>query len=100
MADLQRLFFDQTAKVSDREVLVAARLNARVKRLMGEKLTEELAARVNAAVLDEMDRLIEDGLLRRRIDWLAVLVGGRLQVAFGTRAVLQLSRELHGAPPA
>jgi hypothetical protein len=41
-----------------------------------------------------MDRLIADGVLRERPDWLAVIVRRRLHVAFGTSAVQQLSREL------
>lgn len=94
MADLQKLLFEDKAKVSDREVLATARLNARVKVFAGRPLSEDVIEEINAAVADESDRLIADGVLRERPDWLAAIVGRRLYVAFGTRAVQQLSREL------
>ena len=49
---------------------------------------------LNAAVADEVDKLLAEGVLRDRPDWLAVIVRRRLYVAFGARAVQQLSREL------
>lgn len=94
MADLQKLLFEDKAKVSDREVLATARLNARVKVFAGRPLAEDMLDEINAAVADEADRLIADGVLRERPDWLAAIVGRRLYVAFGARAVQQLSREL------
>jgi hypothetical protein len=50
--------------------------------------------RINQAVADEADRLISDGVLTKRPDWLVVLFRRRLHVAFGSQAVQQLSREL------
>ena len=94
MADLQKLLFETKATVSDREVLATARLNARVKAFAGQALSDDVLERINTAVADEMDRLIADGILRQRPDWLAVIVRRRLHVAFGTSAVRQLSREL------
>ena len=94
MADLQKLLFEAPARVSDREILVAARLSARVKAFAGHELCEDLMERINAAVTEEADRLIAEGVLRRRPDWLAALVNRRLHVAFDSRAVQQLSREL------
>jgi hypothetical protein len=50
--------------------------------------------RINVAIADEADRLVAEGVLRERPDWLAAIVSRRLYVAFGSRAVQQLSREL------
>ncbi|HVZ09190.1 hypothetical protein [Rhodopila sp.] len=94
MADLHKLLFEQRATVSDREVLATARLNARVKAFAGQPLSDDVMDRINAAVAEEADRLIADGVLRERPDWLAVIVRRRLYVAFGAKAVQQLSREL------
>jgi hypothetical protein len=94
MADLQKLLFETPARVSDREILVAARLSARVKAFAGHGISEDLMDRINEAIAEEADRLIAEGVLRARPDWLAALVNGRLHVAFGSRAVQQLSREL------
>ena len=94
MADLQRLFFETKATISDREILATARLNARVKAFAGQELAEDVVDRINAAVADEVSLLIADGVLRERPDWLAVIVRHRLHVAFGARAVQQLAREL------
>ncbi len=94
MADLQKLLFETPAKVTDREVLATARLNARVKEFAGEVLADDVIDRINAAIAEEADQLVADGVLRERPDWLAVLVSRRLYVAFGSKAVQQLSREL------
>jgi hypothetical protein len=94
MADLQKLLFETQAKVSDREVLATARLNACVKAFAGRALSDDVLAQINKAVADEADRLVAEGVLRQRPDWLAVIVNRRLHVAFGSRAVQQLSREL------
>lgn len=94
MADLQKLLFDTPATVSDREVLATARLNACVKAFAGRPLSDDIVDEINAAVADEADRLIADGVLRARPDWLAVIFRRRLYVAFGSSAVQQLSREL------
>jgi hypothetical protein len=94
MADLQKLFFETSATVSDREILATARLNACVRDFLGKELDEGIVDRINQAVADEADRLISDGVLTKRPDWLAVLFRRRLHVAFGTQAVQQLSREL------
>jgi hypothetical protein len=95
MADLQKLLFDTKATISDREILATARLNACVKTFAGRELSDDIAEQINRAVADEADRLIKEGVLRERPDWLAVIFRRRLYVAFGTRAVQQLSRELH-----
>jgi hypothetical protein len=94
MADLQKLLFDTKARISDREILATARLNASVKAFAGRALSDDVMVEINQAVADEMDRLITEGVLRERPDWLAVIVRRRLYVAFGSRAVQQLSREL------
>lgn len=94
MADLQKLLFETKAKVSDREVLATARLNASVKPFAGQLLDAGVIDRVNDAIREEADRLVADGVLRERPDWLAVIVSRRLYVAFGTSAVQHLSREL------
>jgi|SRR3954452_1164023 hypothetical protein len=94
MADLQKLLFETRATVSDREILATARLNARVKAFAGQALSDDVLVQINEAVIDEADRLIAEGVLRERPDWLAVIVGRRLHVAFGSSAVQQLSREL------
>ncbi|HEY0184942.1 MAG TPA: hypothetical protein VGC09_19245 [Rhodopila sp.] len=96
MADLQKLLFETPAKVSDREVLATARLNARVKAFAGRALSDDVVTEVNDAVAEEMDHLVAEGVLRERPDWLAVIVQRRLYVAFGSRAVQQLSRDLKG----
>lgn len=94
MADLQKLLFETRANVTDKEILATARLNARVKVFAGRELADDIIDQINAAVADETDRLIAEGVLPERPDWLAVIVGRRLHVAFGSRAVQQLSREL------
>ena len=94
VADLQKLLFENPARVTDREILATARLNARVKAFAGRELSDRIVEEINAAVADEADRLIADGVLRVRPDWLAVIVRRRLYVAFGTSAVQQLSRDL------
>ncbi len=94
MADLQKLLFEDRATVTDREVLATARLNARVKAFAGHALSDDVLDRINAAVADESDRLVADGILRERPDWLAVIYRRRLYVAFGAKAVQQLSRDL------
>jgi hypothetical protein len=94
MADLQKLLFETKATVTDREVLATARLNACVRVFAGQQLSDDVIERINAAVADETDRLIADGVLRERPDWLAVIYRRRLYVAFGAPAVQQLSREL------
>ncbi len=94
MADLQKLLFETKAKVSDREILATARLNARVKEFGGREITDGVIAQIEAAIADEADQLIAEGVLRERPDWLVALVSRRLYVAFGSRAVQHLSREL------
>ena len=94
MADLQKMIFETRARISDREVLATARLNARVKAFAGCELSDDLMERINHAVADEADQLIAEGVLRERPDWLAVIFRRRLFVAFGSGAVQQLSREL------
>jgi len=94
MADLHKLLFETPAKVTDREVLATARLNACVKQFAGQILEDGIVDRINDAIADEADRLVADGVLHARPDWLAVLVSRRLYVAFGSDAVQQLSREL------
>jgi hypothetical protein len=94
MVDLHKLLFETPAKVTDREVLATARLNARVKTFAGQELTDDVMDRINVAIADEADRLVAEGVLRERPDWLAAIVSRRLYVAFGSRAVQQLSREL------
>ncbi len=94
MADLHKLLFETKAKISDREVLATARLNARVKAFVGQELSEGVIDRINEAIADEAARLIADGVLRERPDWLAAIVSRRLYVAFGSEAVQHLSREL------
>jgi hypothetical protein len=94
MTDLHKLLFEMPAKVSDREVLATARLNACVKAFAGQQLADDVIDRINEAIADEADRLIAEGILRKRPDWLAAIVSRRLFVAFGTEAVQHLSREL------
>jgi hypothetical protein len=94
MADLQKLIFETRTQVTDREILATARLNARVKAFAGRELSDDIVERINAAVADEADQLIAEGVLPDRPDWLAVIVRRRLYVAFGSSAVQQLSREL------
>ncbi len=94
MADLNKLLFETKAKVSDREILATARLNARVKAFGGQEIVEGVITQINDAIADEADRLVAEGVLRERPDWLAAIVSRRLYVAFGARAVQQLSREL------
>ena len=94
MADLQKLLFESRARISDREVLATARLTARVKAFAGQEITDDMTATINAAVVEEIDRLIAEGILQARPDWLVALVGRRLHAAFGTDAVQKLSREL------
>jgi hypothetical protein len=94
MTDLHKLLFETKAKVSDREVLATARLNASVRPFAGQELTEDVIDRINVAIADEADRLVADGVLRERPDWLAAIVSRRLYVAFGSKAVQHLSREL------
>jgi hypothetical protein len=94
MTDLRKLLFEDRATMTDREVLATARLNASVKPFAGQALSDDMIDRINAAVAAESDRLIADGVLRERPDWLAVIFRRRLYVAFGAKAVQQLSREL------
>ena len=94
MVDLHKLLFETPAKVSDREVLATARLNARVKVFAGQEIADDVIGRINEAVIDEADRLIAEGVLHERPDWLAAIVSRRLYVAFGSEAVQHLSREL------
>jgi hypothetical protein len=94
MTDLHKLLFETKAKVTDREVLATARLNASVKPFAGQELSDDVIDRINAAIAEESDRLVADGILRERPDWLAAIVSRRLYVAFGSRAVQHLSREL------
>jgi hypothetical protein len=94
MSELHKLLFETKARISDREVLATARLNTSVKPFAGQLLDEGVIDRVNAAIAEEADRLIADGVLRERPDWLAVIVSRRLYVAFGSSAVQHLSREL------
>ncbi|HUN41956.1 MAG TPA: hypothetical protein VMU81_16850 [Acetobacteraceae bacterium] len=94
MTDLHKLLFETKAKVTDREVLATARLNASVKPFAGQELSDDVIDRINAAIADEADRLVADGVLPERPDWLAAIVSRRLYVAFGSRAVQHLSREL------
>lgn len=94
MADLHKLLFETPATITDREVLATARLNARVKEFAGQVLEDGIIDRINDAIADEADRLVADGVLQQRPDWLAVLVSRRLFVAFGSEAVQHLSREL------
>src|ERR1700733_9068667 len=97
MADLQKLLFETKAKVTDREILATARLNARVKAFAGRELSDDIVERINEAIADETTLLIAEGVLPDRPDWLAVIFRRRLYVAFGSRAVQQLSRELKQA---
>jgi len=94
MTDLHKLLFETKAKVTDREVLATARLNASVKPFAGQELSADVIDRINAAIAEEADRLVADGVLRERPDWLAAIVSRRLYVAFGSSAVQHLSREL------
>ncbi len=94
MADLQKLLFETRATVTDREILATARLNARVKAFAGRELSDDIVERINEAVADETAKIIAEGVLREKPDWLAVIVRRRLYVAFGSSAVQQLSREL------
>ena len=94
MMDLQKLFFETRSKVGDKQILVAARLNASVKAFAGEELSDDVIERINHAISSEVDQLIEDGVLYERLDWLAVIVRRRLYVAFGSSAVQRLSRDL------
>jgi hypothetical protein len=94
MADLHKLLFETKAKVSDREILATARLNARVKAFGGREIANGVIGQINHAIAEEADLLIAEGVLHERPDWLAAIVSRRLYVAFGSRAVQQLSREL------
>lgn len=94
MADLHKLLFESPAKGGDREVLATARLNARVKAFAGQEIADGMIEQINAAIADEADRLITEGVLHERPDWLVAIVSRRLHVAFGSRAVQYLSREL------
>ena len=97
MTDLHKLLFETKATVTDREILATARLNACLKPFAGQEITDDIVPRIEIAIREEADRLIEDRVLQQRPDWLAVVVGRRLHVAFGTKAVQQLSRELKQA---
>ena len=94
MTDLHKLLFETKARISDREVLATARLNACVKIFAGQELADDVMDRINAAIAEEADQLIADGVLQERPDWLAAIVSRRLYVAFGSAAVQQLSRDL------
>jgi hypothetical protein len=74
--------------------LATARLSARAKAFAGCELSDDLVRRINEAIADEAAQLIADGVLPERPDWLAVIFRRRLYVAFGSRAVQQLCREL------
>ena len=50
MADLQKLFFGEKSRVTDREVLATARLNARVQAFAGREVTDDVVDQINAAV--------------------------------------------------
>jgi hypothetical protein len=93
MSDLQKLLFETRATVTDREILATARLSARAKAFAGCELSDDLVRRINEAIA-EAAQLIADGVLPERPDWLAVIFRRRLYVAFGSRAVQQLCREL------
>jgi hypothetical protein len=94
MTDLQKLLFETQATVTDKEILATARLNARVKAFAGLEISDDLVQQINEAIADEAAKLIVEGVLPEKPDWLAVIVRRRLHVAFGSRAVQQLSREL------
>ena len=94
MTDLQKLLFETPARLTDREVLATARLNACVKAFAGQELTDDVADRINAAIAQEAGKLVADGVLAERPDWLAVIHRRRLYVAFGAKAVQQLSKDL------
>jgi len=94
MVDLHKLLFETKPTVTDKEVLATARLNARVKAYAGKPITDDVIARIEADIAEEADRLIADRVLKERPDWLVVLVRRRLHVAFGAKAVQQLSKEL------
>ena len=53
MADLQKLLFETQAKVTDREILATARLNARVKTFAGRELSDDIVDEINKAVAAE-----------------------------------------------
>ena len=69
-------------------------MTAVLKPFMETETSDVIPPGIEAAVLGEFDRLVREGVIDRRPDWLAVLHGGRLNVAFGTEAVIGLSREL------
>ena len=94
MQDLQKLFFEDKARVSDREVLVTSRLNNCLRPFIGQLPNEDTFSEVKGAIVAEMDRMIDEGLMTRHLDWLAALVGRRLYVAYGAKAVQKLSAEL------
>jgi hypothetical protein len=94
VADVEKLLFETPATVTDKEVLATARLNARVKAFAGRELSNDILEQINEAIADETDRLVAEGVLPDRPDWLAVIFRRRLYVAFGSGAVQQLSREL------
>ncbi len=94
MVDLHKLLFETPSTVSDREVFATARLNARVKAFAGRRLDDDVIGQINADIADEMERLVQEGVRRERPDWLAVMVGRRLHVAFGASAVQRLGRDL------
>jgi hypothetical protein len=56
VADLQKLLFETQAKVTDKEILATARLNARVKAFAGRELSDDIVERINEAVADEIDQ--------------------------------------------
>jgi hypothetical protein len=86
--------YETRAMVGDREIPATARLNASVKVFAGQELSDDVMGRINRAIADEADRLIEEGVLHERPDWLAIIFRRRLYVAFGSGAVQQLSRDL------
>ena len=94
MVDLQELIFGEPSRVTDREVLATARLNARVRAFAGRELSDDVIKELNAAIAEEANRLISDGVLEQAPDWLAVMLRRRLYVAFGYEAVCELAREL------
>ena len=97
MTDLHKLLFETQAKITDKEVLATARLNACLKPFAGQEITDDIVQRIEIAICNEADRLIAHGVLKQRPDWLAVVVRRRLHVAFGAAAVQQLSKELRAA---
>jgi hypothetical protein len=68
MADLQKLFFETRAQITDKEILATARLNARVRAFAGRELSDGIVEQINEAVADEAEQLIAEGILPGRPD--------------------------------